>query len=358
MALEDRAATRAVELFDQLARAPHEFDFFQLLRRLESHYRDRPRLARSPRPAEDPVRLGQQPSLAFAPRTVAAFDPGSGGLPPRIEVLFFGLFGPNGPLPIHLTEYVYDRLHNAGDPTLARFADVFHHRLLSLFYRAWADAQPTVQYDRPEDDRFWKYVGALFGMGLPAFRDRDAVPDDAKRYYAGWLACQTRSADGLEAILGDFFQLPVRIDEFVGQWLDIPDDCRFALGAAPETGSLGSAAPIGSQVWSCQQKFRIVFGPLRYEDYLRLLPGREGLVRLTALVRNYLGDELDWDVRLVLKREEVPPAIMGGLGQIGWTAWLDQEGRSQDAADLVLAPAPLGTAFNLPIEENLTTQSS
>jgi len=344
MAAEDRTATPAVELFEQLVRAPHEFDFFQLLRRLECVYRDHPRLACSPRPADDPVRLGQQPSLAFAPRTVAAFEPGGPNSPPRVEVLFFGLFGPNGPLPLHLTEYVYDRLHNAGDATLARFADVFHHRLVSLFYRAWADAQPTVQYDRPEDDRFWKYVGALFGMGLPSFRDRDAVPDDAKRYYAGWLACQTRSADGLEAMLSDFFQLPVRIDEFIGEWIDIPEDCRFALESAPETGSLGASAPIGSQVWTCQQKFRIVLGPLTYEQYLRFLPGGASLPCLAALVRNDVGDELEWDVQLILKKEDVPPLLVGGLGTLGWTSWLGEEGRGQDAADLVLDEVPLATS--------------
>lgn len=338
MAAEDRTATRVVELFEQLTRAPHEFDFFQLLRQLEGLYRDRPRLARSPRPADDPVRLGQQPSLAFPPRTVASFEPGNSGLPPRVEVLFFGLFGPNGPLPIHVTEYVYDRLHNSGDATLARFADVFHHRLLSLFYRGWANAQPCVQYDRPEEDQFWKYVGTQFGMGLPSFRGRDAVPDNAKRYYSGWLACQTRSADGLEAMAGDFFQLPVRIDEFVGRWIDIPDDCRFVLGTVPETGSLGSSAPIGSQVWNCQQKFRIVFGPLRYDGYARLLPGGESLRRLAALVRNYLGDELEWDVGLILEKVEVPPLVLGGLGCLGWTTWLSQDDRDRDAADLVVDP--------------------
>ncbi len=345
MAAEDRTPAPAVELFDQLVHAPHEFDFFQLLRRLECLYREQPRLARSPRPAEDPVRLGQTPSLAFAPRTVSAFEPAAGGAPPRVEVLFFGLFGPNGPLPIHLTEYVYDRLHNAGDATLARFADVFHHRLLSLFYRAWADAQPCVHYEREEDDEFYKYVGALFGMGLPAYRSRDAVPDDAKRFYAGWLAAQTHSADGLEAILGDFFHLPVRIEEFVGEWIEIPDGCRFVLGTIPDTGSLGASAPIGTQVWTCQQKFRIVLGPLRYEQYQRFLPGGASLPRLADLVRNYVGDEFAWDVQLILERDEVPPGLLGGLGNLGWTTWLDQESRTDDARDLILEREPQDAEF-------------
>lgn len=339
MAAEDRTAARGVELFDQLTREPYQFGFFQLLRRLEAVYRDHPRLAHSPRAADDPVRLGQEPSLAFAPSAVSGFVAGRAGGPPRVEVQFLGLFGPNGPLPIHLTEYVRDRLRNSGDATLARFADVFHHRLLSLFYRGWADAQPTVQYDRPEDDQFAKYVGSLFGAGMASFRQRDAVPDNTKRYFAGFLSCQTRTPEGLEAMLGDFFGLPVRIEEFVGQWLDIPDGCRFVLGGAPETGSLGSSAPIGSQVWDCQQKFRIVFGPLDFADYQRLLPGGASLRRLADLIENYLGDEWEWDVQLILKRDQVPPKVLGSMGCLGWTDWTDHEALTADADDLILDPS-------------------
>jgi type VI secretion system protein ImpH len=209
---------------------------------------------------------------------------------------------------------------------------------LSLFYRAWADAQPTVQYDRSESDRFTTYVGSLFGLGPPAWRDRDAMPDNAKRHHAGWLACQSRHADGLQAMLGDFFRLPVRVDEFIGRWLDIPENCRFVLGGCPATGSLGSSAPIGTQVWDCQHKFRIRFGPLSLDDYLRMLPGGASLPRLAALVRNYIGDELEWDVWLVLKRDEVPPLVLGQQGRLGWTDWLEHESLEQDADDLFLDP--------------------
>ncbi len=140
-------------------------------------------------------------------------------------------------------------------------------------------------------------------------------------------------------MLGEFFGLPVRIQEFVGQWLEIPDGCRFVLGAVPETGSLGSSAPIGSQVWDCQQKFRVVFGPLDLEDYQRLLPGGASLRRLADLIENYLGDEWEWDVQLILKRDQVPPKLMGGLGCLGWTDWMDHEVLTADADDLILDPS-------------------
>jgi len=133
------------------------------------------------------VRLGQEPATTFAPATIAGFQASTDGRPPRLEVCFLGLLVSNGPLPRHLTEYVRDRLRNADDPTFGRFLDVFNHRMLSLFYRGWSQAQPTVNLDRPEADRFGDYVGSLFGIGMPAYCNRDAIPDLAKRHYAGHL---------------------------------------------------------------------------------------------------------------------------------------------------------------------------
>ena len=154
MAGKKRTTSSAVEMVRALEDEPHRYGFFQALRVLECAHPDRPRVGESTRPTEDAIRLAQEPSLAFAPATLASFQAGQKGFPPRLSVLFFGLFGPNGPLPLHLTEYARDRLRNEHDPTFSRFADIFHHRMLSLFYRAWAVAQPTVNFDRPQSDRF------------------------------------------------------------------------------------------------------------------------------------------------------------------------------------------------------------
>ncbi len=336
MASPDRAQTYAVALFEALRREPYAFHFFQALRRLECLYRDQPRLGKSTRLVDDPVRLAQEPSLAFAPATLAAFDPRSEGRPPRLSEYFLGLFGPNGPLPLHLTEYARDRWRNHDDRTFAWFADIFHHRMLSLFYRAWADTQPTVSYDRPETDRFNVYIGAQFGLGMPSLWNRDAVPDLAKFHYAGRLVCQTRNAEGLQAILADFFKISVLIEMFVGHWLPLSEASRCRLGETPATGLLGMTAVIGERVWDCQYRFRIVMGPMTLGEFQRLLPGRDSLRRLVAWVRNYVGDELLWDVNLILKKEEVPPLMLGEGSQLGWTTWLTDRPLARDADDLKL----------------------
>jgi type VI secretion system protein ImpH len=351
MAGSDRAAAGRVTLLAELSERPCEFDFYKALRKLEAAFPDRPRLGRSHRAGEDPVRLAQQPSLAFAPSTVAAFQQARQGGPHRLTVWFGGLLGANGPLPLHLTEYARDRTRNANDWTFVRFLDVFHHRMLSLFYRVWADAQPTVHFDRPASDRFAAYVGSLVGIGLPSLQNRDAMSDLAKLSFAGRLVCQTRHAEGLQALLGDFFELPMRIAEFVGQWLPLPDDCRCVLGVARDsitgssprsdelqTAQLGVSATIGDRVWDCQTKFRIVAGPLGFADYQRLLPGGESLQRLIAIVKNYAGLELDWELHLLLHCRAVPRTQLGSLGQLGWTTWLVSKPAKADAGDLMLTP--------------------
>ena len=269
----------------------------------------------------------------FAPRSIHALAAGQGNIPPRLEVLFFGLFGPNGPLPLHLTEFARDRLRSHGDPTFARFADLFHHRLLSLFYRAWANAQPTVNLDRPDTDRFATVVGLVRGLATPAMRQRDAVPDHAKLYFAGLLSAGPRHPDGLRAMLQEFFGLPIRIDEFVGRWTEIPAECRCLLTAGTPSAVLGVAATIGSHVWDCQQTFRVVLGPVGLEDYLRLLPGGESLPKLVDLVRNYLGDELTWELQLILRKEQAPPMRLGEAGHLGLNGWLEPESLPHDADD-------------------------
>jgi type VI secretion system protein ImpH len=61
--------------------------------------------------------------------------------------------------------------------------------------------------------------------------------------------------------------------------------------------------------------------------------------RLVALVRNYIGDELAWDVNLVLDRNEVPALRLDGQGRLGWTTWLGERLEKKDADDLVFDPS-------------------
>jgi type VI secretion system protein ImpH len=326
--------TDALVLFAALSEAPWRHDFYQTLRRLECIFADDPRWGEAKKPAQERVRLGQAPDLAFAPAPLASFSAERAGEPPRLQVHLFGLLGPNGPLPLHITEYARERLRHAGDPTLSRFLDLLHHRFIALFYRAWAQAQPHVNRDRPADDRFAAYIGAFAGIAPPAVRDRDAVPDLARQFHAGTLVRQVRNAEGLAAVLHHFFQVPVRLREFVGHWMALGPRERTCF--SQDGARLGQGAVLGASVWDRQHKFRLEFGPLSLAQYESFLPGGAMLSPLVAWVRTYLCFELAWDVRLVLRENEAPRLSLGRAGRLGWTTWLGRRRAGSDADDLCL----------------------
>lgn len=374
----------------EIAARPYTFDFFRAARLLQCADPELPRLGTSNAPEKDPVRFGQRPSLAFAPSTLDGLVLGP---PPKLFVNFFGLFGPNGPLPLHLTDYAIRRqlgqkADEAGAPakdskssrsetdrpslpstrkdfTLAAFFDVFHHRLVSLFFRAWACNQATVDFDRAKDllspdvdkeprpfdrdkhPRFPIYIGSSFGLASERNEHgefapfSDPLPVWAKLYYAGRLASQSRNAEGLQAILQDYFGEPTEIQTFQGRWLDLPPASRCKLGDSPATGRLGSTAIVGSRVWDCQLTFRIRLGPMRFSDFTRFLPGSRSLERLVSWVLNYAGAQYLWDLQVVLAAKDVPDTRLSAnrpsqLGRLGWTTWLKSKPFERDSEDLVL----------------------
>jgi type VI secretion system protein ImpH len=320
----------------RLAAAPFTFDFFRAVRLVECCFPEKPRVGESLNPRDDAVRFGQMPSLAFAPSTLAGFQAADDERPAKLSVNFLGLFGPNGPLPIHITEYARERQLNAHDPTLTAFLDVFHHRILSLFYRAWVVNQKAADLDRPKQARFPIYIGTFCGIGTESLRHRDAVPDNAKLYFSGHLACKTRHAEGLEKIITDFFEMPAKVITFVGQWLALPPSSQCRIGESPETGALGTTAIVGSRFWETQLKFRLRLGAMRLNDFYRMLPIGDAFRRLKCWVLNYSGQEYFWDVQLVLKAEEIPDTRLGQEGLLGWTTWLKSKPFERDADDLVI----------------------
>jgi type VI secretion system protein ImpH len=335
MGTESREEADHLTHLARLERFPERHHVFQALRIIEAQYADSARLGRSRRPRQDAVRLGQAPELGYPDTTLTRFRPAADGQPGQLINLFFGFFGPHGPLPLHLTEYVRDRLHNERDGTLVAFANMLTHRPMSLLYRAWVTGQPAASFDRGPGEGMDAQVAALAGYAGPALTRRDAMPDMAKRHFTAMLGGSPANAEGLEAILSSFFDAGVEVEQFVGSWLELAPDDRWRLGT-PAT--LGGSASLGSRVWSRMAKFRLRVGPLGLEAYRRLLPGEPDLARLAAIVRNHAGDALDWDVNLVLRADEVPAAQLGADARLGQTSWIGTRAGGQDAADLFLAP--------------------
>ncbi|QHQ36548.1 type VI secretion system baseplate subunit TssG [Algicella marina] len=320
---------------EALQARPERFHLFHALRILDASSRGKPRMGETRRPKDDPVRLGQEAELAFPPSTLASILKATGKRPPLVINRFFGLFGPHGPLPLHMTEYARNRQRHEGDRTLIAFGDMLIHRLMTLFFRAWTSGQPAPSHDREGSDDFSSHVAALAGLHGKAMADRDAMPDSVKLHFAATMGRQTKSAEGLAHMLSAFFEAPVRVQQFIGSWLELePEDC-WRIGVP--TG-LGRGSLIGNRVWSRASKFRIVIGPMALADYQRLLPGGESLKRLRAVVRNHVGDRLDWDLNLVLGAEEVPKPVLGKNVRLGHVGWIGSGPHARDADDLLLHP--------------------
>lgn len=305
--------------WQQLREAPCEHDLFALLRWIDARAGAAQELGRSAHPAEEALRLSQKASLAFAPASVAGLHEAEGRAP-QLSIYGFGLFGPNGPLPLHLTEYARERERMAADPTLVAFADLFHHRLISLFYRAWADSQVTATLDRPGQARFDAHLASLLGMGLPAQKRPGAIGLHARYCQAGHLGRQSRNPEGLRAILRSYFEVPVTVVEHVTHWVRLAAGDRLALGSAG-TG-LGQGSTLGMAVRDAQSRFRLVLGPLTLDQYQRFLPGGEHVAALVEWVHEFVGMDLSWDVQLVLAEEHKPGAALGRMQPLGLTTWL------------------------------------
>lgn len=323
------------DFLQQLEKDPWHFGFYAVLRELECQQENQPGFGETVRPAQDTIRMGQEPTLAFPASSLSGFDRKRAGKP-LLNVNLFGLLGPNGPLPLHLTEYIRHRQRHAHDEAPKEFLDLFHHRLLSLFYRAWANKEPTVQQDKKDRNRFKLYAGSIPGLAGKGLQDRDQMPDSSKLFFAGHLGCQNKHAEGLASIIHDFLKVPVSITELVGEWLEIPEESYCRLGASSQAAQLSQSAIIGKKSWQCQHKFRIHLGPLDATEFEQLLPEGNNPQILADIVRNYTGFEFNWDVNLILEKTDVPPARLGSHSRLGWLSWLQHDNRQSNADDLQL----------------------
>jgi type VI secretion system protein ImpH len=330
----------ASEVEEKLRREPYSFDFFQAVRLLEKFLPERTSVGRFAHPKAEVTRFAAHPSLAFPASQIQAMEWRAEG-PVQMTVNFMGLTGPQGVLPNPYTSLIIERLRYS-DESLRDFLDIFNHRIISLFYRAWRKYRFDVACEHDERDLFSRHLLSLLGLGTDGMRDRQAVSDDALIYYAGLLAQRPRSAQALQQILADYFEVPVAIEQFSGGWyrLDPETQCRLSEGNS-ESGELGLGAVVGDAVWNQQSKVRIVLGPLTLERYADFLPDGQSFETLRGWVRFFSNDEWDFEVKLILEREQVPACTLGAEGvsgpQLGWVSWVKSVPFSRDPDDTVLA---------------------
>ncbi len=307
-----------MSFLNNLEAEPWRFDYFSVLRHLERTSKGLPRIGDSSALREEFVELGQDPYMDFPASNIARVEARE-GKPLAMFVKFLGLLGPQGALPLATTEEAYHYLL-AQDDALPRFLDLFNHRFIQLFFRAWADSRPIAQHDRPDADRFIAYIGSAIGMGSPPYANLDSIPDAAKLGFAGIMGAQARSSSRLASVICGLFRVEAEVEEFVGSRLEIESDEWTRLGG--RHNALGVDALLGGRIFSVQDKIRVRIHTKDLKQYLRFLPTGDLCEALADLVFFYNGDQLDWDAELAIPAGEASAIRVGQFGQLGWTSWM------------------------------------
>ena len=344
---------------ERLFEEPYRFEFFQAVRLLERLFPERVPVGRVNEegqviaPSREVSRFRARASLRFPPSQVhdlksaesGPFESENGHAPratggvPQLEVAFMGLTGPLGVLPNPYTELLIERQRQK-DRALIDFLDLFNHRLISFFYRAWEKYRFPVAYERrPGEDPFTAYLFALIHLGTRGLRGRMSLPDEGLLGYGGMIAQRPHSASAIAAIVGDYFGVVAGVEQFSGQWLKLDAGSLSRLGRA--NSDLGWSTVAGTRVWDCQSKFRLKLGPLSYRQFIDFLPIGSAFQPVMDLVRLLVGVEFDFEMQLVLKAAEVPGSILTTRARrrpmLGWNTWLKTLDFVRDDDQIVLA---------------------
>lgn len=339
-----RTPNRYAALERALREEPWTFQFFQAVRLMERILPERFPVGRFVPPSKEVLRFNVHTSTGFPASQIQGLNWNNGA--PLMTVNFLGLTGPSGVLPLYYSEMILERIR-AKDQTLLNFLNLFNHRMVSLFYQAWEKYRFTVAYERQrgERDRFSQHLLDLLGLGTKGLQNRQAITDDSLLFYSGLFSLHTRSATALRQIVTDYFGVPVEVEQFVGSWYTLSPDnqCLFA-DANSFSEQLGIGAVAGDEIWDQQSGVRLRLGPLTLEQYMNFLPEGSAYEPLRAITRLFAGDELDFQVQLFLKRDEVPACELDDTlkerdqpaPQLGWSTWVKSAPMGRDPGDTIL----------------------
>lgn len=327
------------KLFDE----PERFEFFQAVRLLERLFPERAPVGRDALPLDEVTRFRSRVSLNFPPSQIQEIRETEEDFTEKRKlemfVNFMGMVGAQGAMPMHYSELIIERARY-GDAALWNFLDIFTHRTVSLFYRAWEKYRFPVNYERGNDD-FTAYLFDIIGLGTQGLRGRLNIDDESLLPYGGLIAQKPHSASALTNMISDYFNVPAEIEQFSGQWLALDEESITTLGRA--NSSLGANTVLGAKVWDDQSKFRVRLGALSFNEFRAFLPDGTAYQPVKAIIRFMVGQEFDFDIQLKLKAKEVPGTILTTRAKrrpmLGWTSFLKTKPFKQDDEQVILQTA-------------------
>lgn len=305
-------------LFDEFFR----FSFYKAVSLLEAFNPECKRLGDTLDPEQEPVRFSVRPGFSFPPSDISNLQQEAESGKARMEVRFLGLVGPSGVLPHWYNELAVERVRSR-DFTFVDFLDIFHHRLITLFYLAWKRTNLPANYLPGAKDRLSWYLLSLIGLGTEGMRGRIGLPEESLIFCSGLLGRQVPSVAAVQAAVRYMSGADVELRQFIERVVPLdPEDCT-QLGAA--NASLGESAVCGSFAYECQSKFGVELGPVGYKQFIRFLPNGDLLKPIFALIRYMVGIEYEFEIGVTLRADEVPGCRLGDSSpdgpRLGWSTW-------------------------------------
>lgn len=334
MAAKGRRSTPP--LIEELRNRPYRFDFYQAVRMVELSHgvgidpnSGMTPLGEGADPRKEAVRFASDPSLAFPPSSIKDYLPRDDGRPDHMTIRFMGLAGALGPLPRPFTERLIRRISKK-DTAWRSFLDVFNHRLASLMVRVRKAHRIGLDTRPPHETLIAKLLRSFIGLGTQGLRDRMSVDDRALLRYAGLLVHRPRTALGLERMMQDYYGLPVKARQFIGEWVSLEEGQETVLGGrnhglSGRNNALGTQAFLGTRYWDQQSGLELRIGPLDRETFESFLPGGHRYIPMRSMVMFYVSPEYNFSARLIAAPEAVPASRLGSDLRLGWTSWLRRD---------------------------------
>jgi type VI secretion system protein ImpH len=327
MAAEEWGQSSFIE--QRLKKEFYRFTFFQSIAIIERHCTGKKPLGEALRPNDEPIRFCVSPGFSFPPSDIAGFRFEEEESRAYLNVAFMGLVGSSGILPRWYNELAQER-NRSKDFSLTDFLDLFHHRLNTLFYLAWKKSRITVNYLPGGTDRFSRYFRSLIGLGAGKGSSLSGLGIESLLGFSGLLSRQVPSTSAIESALSHYSGQKAVVQQFIERAITLPPEDLTKIGIS--NSGLGVSALCGSQVWENMSKFRIDLGPMDSASFGRFLPGGGLLRSMFSLVRFMVGIEYEFEIRVILKRDQVAPCRLGGKSSafspmLGWSTWI----KAQDA---------------------------
>ncbi len=319
------------KLVSQMMETPQLFNFYQAVRIIER--------TTASCSIKESIDFKVTPSLSFPVSDIDQFTM-SFGEHPHFEmwISFLGLIGGAGILPNHLKETMLRQL-NQKDGSMVGFLNIFHQAIIPLFYETWKNGRYEVIYENychqeaPEE-----FLSTLYGLTGSGHIDRafgsikkysrhdsGSLCFESHLFYSGLFSIRARPREALKILLEDYFQLPIKINNFIPERIAINHQ-EFSMLSKnrQQYNALGVDAVVGRHLWYSQNHFEIEIRSLDYDTYRRLLPHGQLLTSLTKMVREFIGNEFDYHLTLIISKREIPVWKLNCQDKkgLGWDTWL------------------------------------